>query len=73
MRFTYKEKQDILWSLRANATRLDRIKERSFTQEQRAIERGDAAGAMRADDRVDQARTSAQRLRALARRLETEL
>jgi len=70
MKFTYKERQDILWSLEENAKRLDDMvagNDNVLPAYERA---GDEVGLKRVRDSRATADRSRERLRALAKRFE---
>lgn len=70
MRFTYKERQDILWSLEENAKRLGEMMA-GYKNIEPAYERAeDRDGVKRVRDKYAEAERSRGRLQALARRLE---
>jgi hypothetical protein len=71
MKFTYKERQDILWSLNENAKRLGDMMA-GYKNVEPAYERAeDQDGLKRVRDKYAEAEGSCERLRDLARRLET--
>lgn len=70
MKLTYKEHQDILWSLEENAKRLDDMiagNDNVLPAYERA---GDEVGLKRVRDNRAEADSSRERLRALVKRLE---
>ena len=70
MRFTYKEHQDVLWSLEENAKRLDYMIA-GYENVLPAYERaGDEVGLKRVRDKHAEADRSRERLRDLAKRVE---
>lgn len=74
MKFTYKERQDILWSLEENAKRLNEMMA-GYKNVEPAYERADESGEdreglKRVRDKYAEAERSRDRLRDLARRME---
>ena len=73
MKFSYKEKQDLIWSLEKNAERLAELGREEIDHEYRRLNLGEELGVMSARERYKKIMASWDRMKALQVRIKEEV